>query len=206
MNWLPREYINKKLVPYQDGEPKRSVFLSIYRVLEKLPLKALLNLYLTTDDGKVIGLKRVDYEIPKETIIHLYQQFVPNRTRVASRLNPIEFMKFLTDTSKPVSTPKLFFAEVKLNKLAKDPEASLDNLPYPNPDHLRDCLIRLQHLPERPTKTVIRSLKEDISYRTVKDGFFIGDQKTLIFYPFPTVEELEEKYYTWWRSALVHGF
>ncbi len=206
VDWLPWDYIDKKLVPYEDGEPKRSVFLSIYRVLENLPLNALLDLYLVTDDGKVLGLQKSDFKMQKEKIVHLYQQFVPNRTRVASRLSPSEFMKFLTDTSKPVSSPKLFFVELKLNKLAKDPEASLNNLPYPNPDHLRDCLIRLQHLPERPTKTVIRNFEEDLSFRTLKDGFFIGDQETFIFYPFPSSEELEDKYYSWWRSALVHGF
>lgn len=206
VKWLPWDHIDKKLVPYEDGEPKRSVFLSIYRVLENLPLDALLDLYLTTDDGKVMGLQKSDYEMPEKKVIHLYQQLVPNRTRVASKLAPPEFIKFLTDTSKPVSTPKLFFAEVKLNKLAEDPEASLDNLPYPNPDHLRDCLIRLQHTPERPAKTVIRSYKDDLPFRILKDGFFIGDQESFIFYHFPSVEELEDKYYTWWRSALVHGF
>ena len=206
VDWLPWDYIDKKLVAYEDGEPKRSVFLSIYRVLENLLLNALLDLYLVTDDGKVLGLQKSDFKMQKEKIVHLYQQFIPNRTRVASRLSPPEFMKFLTDTSKPVSSPKLFFVELKLNKLAKDPEASLNNLPYPNPDHLRDCLIRLQHLPERPTKTVIRNFKEDLSFRTLKDGFFIGDQETFIFYPFPSSEELEDKYYSWWRSALVHSF
>ena len=206
VDWLPWDYIDKKLVPYEDGEPKRSVFLSIYRVLENLPLNAFLDLYLVTDDGKVLGLQKSDFEMQKEKIAHLYQQVIPNRTRVASRLSPPEFMKFLTDISKPVSSPKLFFVELKLNELAKDPEAPLNNLPYPNPDHLRDCLIRLQHLPERPTKTVIRNFKGELSFRTVKDGFFIGDQKTFIFYPFPSNEELEDKFYSWWRSALIRGF
>jgi hypothetical protein len=30
---LYQEYMNKRLVPYENGEPKRSLYLSIYRVL-----------------------------------------------------------------------------------------------------------------------------------------------------------------------------
>ena len=59
---FPKEYINGKLVPYSNGEPKRSVYFGIYRVLEKTPLAALKSLYLTTDDGKVLEIKSLEYE------------------------------------------------------------------------------------------------------------------------------------------------
>ena len=48
MKDLPMEYIQEKLVPYKDGEPKRSVFLSIYRALENTPLDAMKKLYLAS--------------------------------------------------------------------------------------------------------------------------------------------------------------
>lgn len=206
MKNLPMDYVKEKLVPYDSGEPKRSVFLSIYRVLENVPLEAFLNLYLVTDDGKVLELESSEYVEKQRALVHLYQQFNPITTRVASRLSPPEFIKFLTDTSKPVSTPKLFFAELTLNKLAFDPTAPIENLPYPNPDHLRECLLRLKEYPERPTKTVLRYYKGEMSYRTIKDGFFIGDLKQFRFYPFPSREDLEDNYYSWWRSALVQCF
>lgn len=203
---LPRGYMNKRLVTYPDGQPKHSVFLSIYRVIENVSLEALKDLYLVTDDGKVLDLKARDYEPEEEEVIHLYQQFNPIRTRVASKLTPPEFIEFLTDTSKPVSTPKLLFAELKLGKLATDPNAPLHNLPYPNPDHLRDCIRKLNQSSERLTKTVLRQFKGELSYRTIKSGFFIGAGKDYLFYPFPEAEELEEKYHSWWRSALVECF
>ena len=204
---LPFDYIANKLVPYPNGEPKRSVYFGIYRVLERVPLEALKNLYLVTDDGKVLEIGTSDYkESESSDEIHLYQQFNPVTTRVASKLSPVDFIQFLTDTSKPVSTPKLFFTELQLNELATDPNAPLHSLPYPNPGHLRECLINLRETKGKLTKTVLRIFRGDISYRTIKSGFFIGEPDHYMYYPFPTVEELESKYYSWWRSALTQHF
>lgn len=200
---LPADYIEKKLVPYATGEPKRSVYLSIYRVLEKIPLAAFKDLYLVSDDGQVLEIAQAPYPGGDTNLTHLYQQFIPTSTRVASKLTPPEFVKFLTDLSRPVSAPKLMFAELLLNELATNPYAPLNNLPYPNSDHLRDCLIRLNESKGRSTKTVLRMLKGEIAYRTLKDGFFVGEQDKMLYYPFPDAETLESQYYTWWRSALV---
>ena len=203
---LPLGYLNERLVPYQNGEPKRSLYVSIYRVLESTPLEAMKNLYLVTDDGKVLELKTGSYEGNKEDPIHLYQQFNPITTRVASKLSPPGFINFLTDTEQPVSAPRIFLAELKLNRLAKDPEAPIHDLPYPNPDHLRECLSVLMSSEQRTTKTVIRQFKGELPYRTIKTGFFVGDQENYLYYPFPSIEELENTYYSWWRSALTHCF
>lgn len=206
MDHLPTDYLNERLVPYKDGEPKRSIYISIYRVLEKTPLEAMKNLYLVTDDGKVLELKSSSFEPRKEDVVHLYQQFNPISTRVASKLTPPEFIAYLTNTEKPVSTPTLFMTELKLNKLAKDPYAPIQDLPYPNPDHLRECLTILMSSEERLTKTVIRQFKGDLSYRTVKSGFFVGSKENYLYFPFPSADELENTYYSWWRSALNQCF
>ncbi|MEN8115886.1 MAG: hypothetical protein ABFS16_02845 [Bacteroidota bacterium] len=206
MKDLPERYIANHLIPYPDGEPKRSVFFSIYRVIENTPLAALKSLYLATDDGKVLELQSSEYTEIESDETHLYQQFNPITTRVASKLLPNEFISFLTDTSKPVSTPKLMFTELLLNELAHDPNAPIHNLPYPNPDHLRDCLIKLNNTKGRLTKTVLRFMQGDLSYRTIKNGFFIGEQDRYLYYPFPSVEELEAKHFSWWRSALTQHF
>lgn len=203
---LPKDYINEKLVPYPNGEPKRSVYCSIYRVLENTPLSALKNLYLATDDGKVLELHSSEYTEIESDESHLYQQFNPVTTRVVSKLLPNEFVSFLTDTSKPVSAPKIFFAELLLNELAYDPNASIANLPYRNPDHLRECLKKLDSSRGKLTKTVLRFLQGDLNYRTIKTGFFIGEMGNYLFYPMPTVDELEAKHYSWWRSALTQHF
>ena len=206
MRKLPEDYIERKLVPYPDGEPKRSVFFGIYRVLEKTPLTALKNLYLATYDGKVLELSQSDYHLHETDEIHLYQQFNPITTRVASKLAPHEFIRFLTNPENPVSTPKLFFVELQLNELANDPTSPLNNLPYQNPDHLRECLLNLNNTEGKLTKTVLRFMRGDISYRTIKDGFYIGKNKKILYYPFPATEKLESEYYNWWRSALTQHY
>lgn len=206
MKNLPLDYLNERLVPYDDGEPKRSLYLSIYRVLENTPLETMKSLYLATDDGKVLELISKTYKPKEQDVVHLYQQFNPITTRVASKLTPLEFINFLTDPGKPFSTPRIFMVDLKLNKLASDPMAPIHDLPYPNPDHLRDCLSKLMSSGERLTKTVIRQFKGDLSYRTIENGFFVGDQDSYLYYPFPSTEELEGKYYSWWRSALTQSF
>ena len=203
---LPIDYMNERLVPYANGEPKRSVYLSIYRVLENVPIEAMLNLYLVTDDGKVLELKSGPFPLDKQDIIHLYQQFNPISTRVASKLSPPEFIAFLTDTEKPVSAPSIFMVELKLNKLSRHPEAPIHDLPYPNPDHLKDCLSTLMLSKHRLTKTVIRQFKGELSYRTIKTGFFVGNRDDYLHYAFPSIDELEGPYYSWWRSALTQCF
>jgi len=202
----PEEYIRERLVPYKDGEPKRSLYLSIYRVLENTPLEAMKNLYLATDDGKVLELKPGSFKEDEQDLIHLYQQFNPISTRVASKLSPPEFISFLTDMGNTVSAPRIFLVELKLNRLARQADAPIHDLPYPNPDHLRDCLSRLMSSEQRLTKTVIRQFKGDLSYRTIRNGFFVGDQENYLYYPFPSIEELEGNYYSWWRSALIQCF
>jgi len=206
MTQLPVDYMNERLVPYDNGEPKRSLYLSIYRVLENTPLEAMKNLYLVTDDGKVLELESGAYKTETLDVIHLYQQFNPISTRVASKLTPPRFIRFLTDTKKAVSAPAIFMVELKLNKLARHPEAPLHDLPYPNPDHLRDCLTTLILSEKRLTKTVIRQFKGELSYRTIKTGFFVGNQESYLYYAFPSGEELESTHYSWWRSALTQCF
>ncbi len=203
---LPLDYVREKLVPYENGEPKRSVYLSIYRVFESIPLDALKNLYLATDDGKVLEIHAAKYAAKTPKDIHLYQQYNPFSTMVASKLNPSEFIQHLTNGSTPVSVPKLFFVELQLNQLANDPTLPLNNLPYRNPAHLRECLVKLNETSERLTKTVLRVRQSELPYRTIEDGFFIGDSSSFLFYPFPSQKELESTYFSWWRSALVQHF
>lgn len=198
--------IEKRCVPHSDGTPKRTSYLSIYRVLEHVPLSSFKNLYLTTDDGRTLGLEKKDYKEEKDEGLHLYQELSPITPRIATKYNPREFIKFVTDNTQPISIPRLVFVELTLNGLASDPvKAPVNNLPYPNIDHLRDCLIGLKEHPEKHTKTVIRYFQGDLLYRTCKNGFYVGDKKDFLFYPLPDMKDLEGKYYPWWRSALVIG-
>ncbi len=206
-DYIPKDYIEKRCVSHKDGSPKRSLYLSIYRVLENIPLDAILDLYLTTDDGRVLRLEKANYQSGKQKKLHLYQELCPVTPRVASTLAPEDFLKYVTDPGSKVYVPKLFFVELMLNGLANDPVgSSAEDLPYGNIPHLRDCLIGLTQNEAKVTKTVIRFFSGDVHYRTCTNGFFLGNKDKFIFYPFPSKEELEEKYHTWWRSAVTIGF
>jgi len=184
-------------------QPRRSLYFSIYRVLERTPLEAIESLHLTTDDGRTLSLKPAVYEPEPGPRFHLYQEFCPVTPRVVSAFEPREFAAHITDPAQPVSLPALVFAELKLDRLGDDPEATgIDNLPYPNLEHLRDCLRELRTKHGKPTKTVIRYLQQDVLFRTFTGGFYVAAAGGgLRYFPMPTQEQLETIYYPWWRSA-----
>lgn len=197
------DYVNRRCVRKPDGTPKSSVYLSAYRVLEMIPLKALKNLYVTTETGIVLELKRTEYDKAAEVknALHLYQELCPVSPRVASSFAPSEFMTSLTNGSQLVGVPKLFFADLKLGELAVNPmSGSAELLPYRNVGHLRDCLEILKNENDKHMKTVQRVFSGSLLYRTINKGFYVGDKDNIIFYPFPSMAELEERNYDFFRA------
>lgn len=200
---LDRAEAEKRCVPHEDGSPRKSSYLRIYRVLESVPTAALVRLYLTTDDGRTLALEPTSCSMEEDRELHLYQEICPVTPRVVSKLEPRAFCDRLTSGESPIYVPRIVFAEMKLEGLASDPEAKeVDNLPYLNLDHLRDCLRELRHRYSKPNKTVIRQMKQDVLFRTIRGGFYLGDKNDCLYFPLPTQEELETTYYPWWRSAL----
>jgi len=168
-----------------------------------LPVEALVRLHLTTDDGRTLAIEPAPYTPEEDRPLHLYQEICPVTPRVVSKLNPHDFCKRLTSPDGPVQVPRIVFAGMKLEQLAVDPDSrEVDNLPYLNLDHLRDCLRELRHTYAKPNKTVIRSMKQDVLFRTIRGGFYVGDQEAFQYYPMPDKDALETRHYAWWRSAL----
>jgi len=195
--------LNSRCVPKPDGRPKSSVYLSVYKTLEMIPLSALKNLYLTTDTGHTLELKRVNYDKSKEILgkLHLFQELCPVNPLVASELTPSAFLKRLTDGSIPIVLPKLFFVDLKLGELATNPlGGSAEQLPYSNIGHLRDCLEILKGEYEKHMKTVQRIYSGSLLYRTIESGFYIGSKDEILFYPYPSLSELENINYEFFRS------
>ena len=202
-NLIDMESLNKRCVAKEDGSPKSSVYLSVYRVLETIPVDALKSLYLTTDHGVVLELKRAPYDKTKEVknALHLYQELNPVTPLVASGLPPSVFLKRLTDGSTPIVLPKLFFVELKLGDLATNPlYGSAEHLPYMNIGHLRDCLEILRGEYEKHMKTVQRIFSGELLYRTVETGFYVGAKDEIAFYPYPSMSELENINYEFFRA------
>jgi hypothetical protein len=200
INW---ESLNKRCVAKPDGSPKSSVYLSVYKVLETVPVAALKSLYLTTDHGIVLELRRALFSKKTEpgSTLHLYQELCPVNPMVASSLAPTAFLKKLTDGSTPIVLPKLFFVELKLGELAVDPlSGSAENLPYPNIGHLRDCLEIIRGEYDKHMKTVNRIFSGELLYRTIESGFYVGAKDDIVFYPYPGMDELEKSNYNFFRA------
>jgi hypothetical protein len=200
---IDMDSLDRRCVAKADGKPKSSVYLSVYKVLEMIPLAALKSLYLSTDNGNTLELKKSDYNISKEikSNLYLFQELCPVTPLVASQLAPSAFLKRLTDGSIPIVVPKLFFVDLKLGKLATDPlKGSIENLPYTNVGHLRDCLEILKGEYEKHMKTVQRVFSGSLLYRTIESGFYVGSKDEILFYPYPDMTELENINYEFFRS------
>jgi len=191
-----------RCVPHEDGAPKSSIYISVYRVLEHVDNSALGQLYLTTQDGRTLGLDATDVIPEMDGGLHLYKEIAPVSPLVASRLNPLDFYDLIVkNPTSLVTLPAIAFAELRLDELAEDPEmGEVGDLPYKNMDHLRGVLRDLMTKPVA-TKMVDRASPANISYRTVKNGFYVGNGQKLLYYPMPDKETLRENNYRWWRSA-----
>jgi len=194
----------ERCVPHPDGRPKHSVYLGVYRVMEHVPLDVLRSLWLVTQDGRVLELGRAETPSTFPGKYHLYQEICPVHPLIASRLNPVEFCRFITDPARPIHVPKICFVDLELSELADDPRCGRPlALPYHNIEHIRDCLMEMEQKEDKHTKTVDRTHSESFPYRCIKTGFFVGDHDAALYYPLPPREELETTHYDWWRSANV---
>jgi hypothetical protein len=192
----------ERCIPHDDGSLKASVYISVYRALEHIKLSALQHLFLTTQDGHTLDLAPSE-DIPDFTgQLHLYHEIAPVAPLVVSRLGPIQFLdQLVRNPVSLVTVPALVFTELQLGELADDPEMGIMiNMQYGNQDHLRQwsdgCQDQICHDEDG------RSLAQpNVQYRSIKNGFYVGNKKEMRYYPMPTAEELRVLNYRWFRSA-----
>ncbi len=197
---FPVSDLEARLTPRPDGSPKRSKYISVYRAMEFVPLAAYRKLYLTTPDGRVLALDQSPYDAAKEEQgPAMYQELCPLIPLVVSRLPPAQFCRYMTDPSNPVGAPRLFFADLRIDR--DDKGRLRGDLPYSDRMHIEDCLRELAGQGGKSTKTVSRTPRTQGFFRVIRRGFFIGDQTGMRFYRFPAEEELEISHHAWWHSA-----
>ncbi|HQE91496.1 MAG TPA: hypothetical protein PLH19_00535 [Anaerolineae bacterium] len=200
---LPVDEGIHRCVPHEDGRPKNSIYITVYRALERVPLEAIWQLYLVTQDGRVLGLDGTNVNIPEDTGgLHLYQEVAPVHPLIVSTLGAQAFYDLIVKNPTSLLTlPAVCFAELRLGELAHNPEfGSVGDLPYPNIDHLRQCLTELS-TKKVHTKMVDRLSPAAFPYRMLKSGVFVGNTEKLLFFSLPSQEELRAQHYRWWRSA-----
>jgi hypothetical protein len=197
------DYAAQRCVAHADGRPKNSLYLSIYRALERVPLAAIDSLWLASEHGKSLELRPAAAPPDSTDAYYLYQEVCPVHPLIASKLGPRQFAEFITRPNKPLCVPKICFVDIDLGELATDPEHGTPRELY-YPDHywhLRGCLLELKASQTKDTKTVDRTHLQHFPYHCIKNGIFVGDQTGLLYYPFPKYGELIGKYYEWWHST-----
>lgn len=201
-DYFPIERGMAKCVPHDDGRPKSSVYLSVYRVLENIPASALGKLYLSTSYGQTLALARQEPAKGEPQGLHLYQDLAPATSLVVSTLGPVDYYRTITlEPTKFIHFPALAFVELGLGALAEDPEnGPMGDLPYDYIHRLREALMVLD--PQtKLTKLVQRAHTVEFPYRMVKKGFYVGNGPDLAFYAMPSHEALRRDHATWWRLA-----
>lgn len=193
-------------VPHEDGTPKRTKFISSYNVLEKVDLKYIQRLFLVTTNGKVLPIDPSPYTAYNEPgLIRIYQEICPLETLVASTKDQRDFGKFITTQTKSKGAPKICFTQIEFNidqflEMNKNKEIFHIELPAVNPYRFYDCIVELKKIPEKLTKTIsLGSLLRDISFKFLRHGFWFASGEELKFFPMPSVTELENKYFYWWK-------
>ncbi len=191
-----------RCIPHEDGSPKASIYISVYRVLEHVTLDALGDLYLVTADGRVLELNAATALPEGDSGLHLYQEIAPVHPLVVSSLSPEPFYELIVkNPSILIRLPAISFAELRLGELAEDPiHGDVGDLPYGRIEHLRHCLMQLG-TKTVDAKMVNRTASATFSYRTIKSGIFLGNDSGTRFFPFPSEEQLRADHYRWWRSA-----
>lgn len=105
----------ERCVAHPDGTPKNSVYISVYRVLEHIPVSALGKLYLGTAYGQTLGLSRADSFPAKGKGLHMYQDLAPINSLVVSAQDPKTYYEKVTSQpNKFIRFPGLCFVELEL--------------------------------------------------------------------------------------------
>ena len=200
----------EEVVPKPDGSPKRTKFISTYRVLEHLELSAFRNLYITSVEGKVLTLHQAAYERQHGPgFVRTFQEICPLNAIVLSYMTPPEFGVFITDPRQAKSAPKVLFTQIDLNidEFLSTLEANpFHSSPIPNvhPQKLRDQILELKGNPSKKLKGIsLDSAFGRMPFLSLRSGFWIADGKDLLYWPIPDHQTLERDHYDWLRSTHV---
>ena len=200
------ETILKDLKPHSDGRPKATKFIASYRVLEHVDLSALGQLHLATEEGHCIGLEKGGCKDHQEGFIRVYAEIAPMRMLVMSRLTPPEFGKRITDPTNTKSAPAQFFTQLDFNpvefvkEFEKNPFKP-SPVPSMHPSTIRDGFNEMMSHTEKRTKGMaLDSNMDSISYRLIRNGFTFAAKGECLFYPIPTISEIEAMNLKFWRT------
>lgn len=202
-DWFDWAYARERCVPHADGQPKHSVWMSVYRVIEHVPIEVLGTLYLTTADGRSLALQPQERTGMEERSFYVYQELAPLTPLVVSALSPAKFASYMTDPANHVSVPTVVFSDLKVIDFDNPTVTGNIGRAYDkNLEHLKACVRDVTTLPDKPNKNVERSVAS-FSYQIIRDGVYVGSGDRLRAYPMPSIDTIRRDHYDWGRSAMI---
>lgn len=198
------EYARRRCIAHADGTPKNSVWLSVYRVLERVKRDRMRSMFLTTADGRTLEIAPEALESPAEArSFYVYQELCPVAPMVVSGLDPQQFASFMTEISEPVGVPAIVFADIRALELDSLRDAHDTGPVYDkNLGHLRECIQAIRSDPEKNNKNLERSF-QSFAYNIIDRGIYVGDATGALVYRVPSREDLRRYSYDWGRSAMI---
>jgi hypothetical protein len=200
------KYAEEKCVPYPDGDPKHSVYLGVYRILERVPLDALGTMYLTTRDGRSIGIEKSDYEwkANANTVYYVYQELCPLSPVIVSSLAAKEFGAYLNNPESKVFVPTILYADLKVIDLNdRVHTGNIGSLYDGKIPHLTQCISEITGPDMKTSKTLTRTNVESFHFQTINYGLYVSSSAGICMYKMPTLDEIKEINYDWGRSANI---
>lgn len=192
---------------HPDGRPKRTKFISSYRVLEHLRFGALRGLFAVAVSGRVLPLPRADLpEVEGHRPLRIYQMLNPSGLIYATKMSPPAFSRYVTAAGYPKGSPAVFFTEYAVDvehfsdAWDRNPFISspIDGL---HPRQLKQVLDSLALAPEDAVRSVgLRSAFAESSYRQIAHGFWVGRGKEQVFFRMPSPQQLRDEHEAWLNS------
>ncbi len=199
------KHAEQNCVRHEDGEPKNSLWMSVYRALEHVPMKALKTMYLVTNDGRSLAIEPKEYDgSGDDRPFWVYQEVCPIRPLVVSTYQPDQFSEHMTHKDVKVAVPKIAFADLKVIDFDNlEDTGNVGSVYDTNLDHLKECIRSVRGDAVKKVKNVERSRTESFGYQTIRRGIFIGEGATVVEYSMPELDKIRMNHFDWGRSALV---
>jgi hypothetical protein len=204
--YFPIEWGLEALVPHADGRPKSTKFISSYRVLEHIDFKYVKNLYLATQEGVCLELKREDYDATRDgTGLRIFGELSPVRLVVLSTYTSAELANYITTPGNPKGCPKIFFTQIDVNveefvqQFRENPFIA-PPVPAVHPSKLRDAVEELVREKKKVKGLSLNTSMGSMSFKKIANGFWMAAQNEIVFFRMPTPAEIEETNYKFFKS------
>lgn len=199
------KYAKERCVPHSNGDPKNSVWMSVYRALEHTPVDKLRSMFLTTIDGRTLEVSRSEFSAPEAAReYYVYQELCPVTPLVVSAHNPAEFARFMTDPGSHVRVPSVVFADLKVIDFNNPEKTGNIGATYDkNIEHLKQCIHAVTEHSGKVNKNVERSNVGSFGYQIINQGIYVGNGAKIAMYKMPSIEQIRQNHYDWGRSAMI---